>query len=849
MINDDRPFKEEFNDWQKEADFERMKTKTIIIIIAIILLIIILKIRIYYGTYILVVSLLNALKLLNPFSKNIDFLTCMRKHTSIIWNIISITLILTNPTNLLLNMSLKIENKLREIAVMSAYKLSRKYAYTRRKTHKIFLKNEKHNIDDYWKEKGLNMSVLNEESTNVIFETKEPLKQDSQVYQGVDMRDYYDVPKYILMKADAWGFSDLSDEMHAKSLHKRIAARKEEYKVKEIEEFNKNLIIASNSLQNIEIPDQKLLLKALATPGTAGQFAKRSVYEKLWKDQTAKDFIEVWESVIGKMLELVLVTNYIPENIIGYMLYRKREILPIDENGKVKITRLMNSPNLVARIADSVVFGEMNEAIILGRKTRRSNVGINIFTELKQILIYDENKVHIEWDISDFDGGQCAMQLAGNCMARVNYGIKNKKLINKIMYLIARYERHMNKEVKSTWGIIYRVLGQQASGDITTSDDNSEKSNAFCMMLLKAINNEIKKLNLKIKYENKTYDEYNQGPEITGIINHEVVHGDDGNLTMVKPPISGEKLKEIIFNVGKSIGWKVKPEDFAVNTALQDGKAKFLSHGVKLREIKYDDETILTFAVIVREKERLYNKWCKAAELDNKLTAITKSKLVSKYLSFTLTSLGHPEIIVASMYMLMQLRAPLIEMKGQYSWMGLSAKTINDITLDKIVTLQLPLKTNANPIGIKLYDDEYSMVQEVIIKMVNEFNELNEKQNNKRKYRKIEPEISDFIKNDFLMVNELVIIITMYYEILEKMSAISKPKESERWWEMIEQEERKVEGKEGKLGKLTYCQHIIKEKRNSETTTEYNVGLYCATCWEQRKEKFYEKIYVKITKG
>jgi hypothetical protein len=717
--------------------------------------------------------------------------------------------------------------------------LENKYALPRKKTEK-YLINKKHEIDEYWQEQGLSESKLNDESTNVRFKTSEPFNKDSQVYNGIDLSQWYEIPTFINKDICKWGFSDMTDAMHTKSLHKRIASRKIDYNSRAVRMFNKNLVDMTWNLNKTEITDDEFIYKALGTKGTAGQFSKTSKMEDRWKNKTDKEMFEVWRKLNSRIIDAVACTNNLPEKFVSYMLYRKREILPKDEDGEVKITRLMNSPNLMVRVPDSVVFGKMNEAIINKRNCRIANVGINIFEEMKLIITYDPTKYIIEWDISDFDGGQCAMQLVGNCKARLEYGIRTQQSINELVYLVKRYERHIHKVVRSTSGIEYEVIGQQASGDITTSDHNSEKSAAFVVMVIDKIN---EKLNHhKIFREGKRVNSVGRNIVRIGDEASATTHGDDGNLQIIKEIVEDNDfgLMDIIKNTAESIGWKIKAEEFKLHRSLQDGKNTFLSHGVTIRQLQINDHRI-KLGLITRETERLNNKWNYSAELDDYKTKENRMKLTGKMISFMIASLGNPEIMLASALMIMKLRSTHKTTIMQYSWMGVSSGTFENLNAESIIKLQLPVDFDeeVRQVKIKINRNEKNAIREVKKKMEEEIDWLWAIRNIKKP--KIKVDIID--ENDNLSVTNVIEIIKKYYVEMEKHSLISKLTSDERWWM---QESKTFERPKIIEGKIITCEHTNKDNFIKKSNCKYNIKVMCDECYENRREKKYDAIHVAI---
>jgi len=845
---DQRPLTREFEEWETVAQRNTIYTMITVVIVTVTSCVVG-----YYYDYKLITIICNlpAIKLLR--NKNVYILTGIYVRQPIIKTILTIISFLT-PISLIINVNEALKKKMISILQEEVKEMMISFNKSRKTLDNNWFKNKKHNISTYWANKGLDVKRLNKESTCVRFETLDPINERKQIPDGINFIDEVTTTRSIRHHVNEWGFSDMSDEMHTRSLHKRVASEKIEPSLKVEREFSEIVLRNTTSLDEVKLDNNQLIIKALSTSGTAGQYAKKSQIEEIWKNPTNQSMIDLWKDRVERNFLNTFLTNYIPEPIIGYMLYRKREILPYDENGDIKITRLMNSPNLITRVQDSVVHGKMNEAIVRARTRRIANVGINIFVELKMILVRDVSKIVIEWDISDFDGGQTAHQLAANCNARLEYGIRINQKIEELAYMIPRYKRHIIRIVRSTWGITYIVIGQQASGDNTTSDDNSEKSAAFVVLFLNKL---FKKLGWKVltekDFEKELKTNSNKGAFVTksGIIGewHASTHGDDAVIVMTDCVGDHVQMSELIEETGRSLGWKVKKEELVINKSLQDGRAKFLSHGVKPRTyIDSENKLRLTFATVVRDLPRLINKWAKNAEMTDDYTKENLAKLTSKYMSFLMTSLGQPLIMALSLYAMIKLRSYMIVQEGQYTWAGIKAQTVADILLTNMISMQVPIDWNGTVWRyIELIDDETDEVLRVLYDMEKHMNETLISTGSKERVYSLQSTIE---KNRFdyqLLLDKS----TKYMKIMDKISHITKPKESIVWWETVDQKEQNIKMKESEekaleKEKITSCGHV--EENNYKNKSQFRINIMCEECWEKRKERVYEQINIQLIK-
>lgn len=706
--------------------------------------------------------------------------------------------------------------------------------------NKRMKKSSDNEIDDYWKKFGLSQKEVNSRTSCIQFRASKPITEVINTDYCIDIRDHLPLTSIVHKLSEGWYRSDMSDEMHVKSIYKRLCPKKGKLNIARLKDQRDKLIDIYDNLKDVDKTFEEKIDNALSTKGSAGQFAKRSAYEGIWKDSSNALGVDIWRDITTKILQYVYLTNDIDSRIVQYMLYRKQEAINGDYRG-LKPTRLMNAPNLMCRIVDSVTFSEFNDAMINSREETPSSLGINIFIELKLIHIVNPDYVYITCDYADYDGSQHPAQGFAVAEARLRYMIKHKKPEYHKTYIIPKYRKHMYRTVYSTKGVEYDVIGQQASGDITTSDDNTIKTSAVMFMYIE----EFKKEKMIIIEENKglTLKEMIQKEKI-GL---DITSDDSGAAVKPSDKFNEEKVRDIYKRVTEQVGWFIKPESFSVNR-MGNEPLEYLSHGVKDRKfLSQDSQSTLELRCLVRPKGRLWGKWSIAAEVKNQMSTNNKAKLASKYLTMCMVSIGYPPVILASLMVLLMLRSRLTDHVGSYSWAGVKADTIKSIDLNSCIELQLGGKLTKRYDWIQINDDE---TDEFKI-LIEEIKDVVERIVKSDKRIKIDNSRSIVVmKDNWWNYRNTVEYVRSLYKSMDRHGLISTKSDQIKWWDIERDEVKDQVNKEPKRGKITTCGHINEEEKNeliSENKQKYDIRIMCKECYKVRKELRYEYINVCMT--
>lgn len=550
-------------------------------------------------------------------------------------------------------------------------------------------------ISKYWAEKGMESSRLH--NVELVFD--DPVKEHENILPGLTLYNHIDTPSYANALAETNGFADQSDTMHVKAIVKRIAGPKTQPDKKTIERFMVKMNNLYGNLETYIEPFQHYINKALTTRGSAGQFAKHADFGILWKNSEFEMETKAWEDMVSLLYASIYNGLPVPLSIETYMIYRKMEILPKDEEGNMKVTRLMQAPNLVIRVADSCTFTPYNEYFSIHRDQVIPNIGLRIERQLAIQIGMTDLMMHVESDFSDYDGSQSSGILRACKLPRMNTWTKSKvsheEKRTQLSYLNYKYNLLMTRPVNTTWGIHGKLFAQQASGDITTSDDNSTRSAVYLTMVEEAFIDEILRDGSWNEIRQLSCDENNTDkiPEASGIkicqmssemikqytndnkieIQSEIIDnvkktaGDDTHVKLGMT-IDTDKYKQNCYKMAKKLGFNlkevniIKPIDFG-------GKPVILGHSVEWI-YAYVNETQLMVPVIMRPDDRLYGKMLKNANIGDKMTTRAREITLAKSLSYIYMLWGMPEVVLINLAIAIQVSAKQPQVGGDlaYSW-------------------------------------------------------------------------------------------------------------------------------------------------------------------------------------
>jgi hypothetical protein len=702
---------------------------------------------------------------------------------------------------------------------------------------KQMMPHKNYEINDYWQQLGLTQHQLQSKTKCIRLGADEPLHKNIIRDYCIDIREILNPDSIIVRKSVDWMRSDISDKMHVKSIYKRLCPKKGKINIKNIKRMDEITSELTPLLGNETKKYEDKIISALSTSGTAGQFAKGSSYEEIWKNAQNMEATDIWNDLSKDILNSVYLNNKMEEDLVQYMLYRKKEAVN-SSNGVPKETRVMNAPNLVSRIVDSITFSEYNDALIKAREIVPSSLGMNIFLEMKLIHIRDKRKVYITCDFADYDGSQHPAQGYIAAKSRIMYNIQHNKDEKMTSYILPKYKEHMIRRVKSTSGIYYDVIGQQASGDITTSDDNTLKTTAVMVMILIEL---VKQEQIVVK--NK--DNFDLIYEIEeGTLGIDITSDDSGLVVIPSDKFDEIIVSKIYKQVVESVGWYIKQESFSINI-MGDNTLDYLSHGVSDRFFATNEmKTMMEFRVLKRPEGKQWGKFCISPEIDNILNTENKSKLMSKYMTLTMVSLGSPLMMLMSLKMMLIFRSTATDHKGSYSWAGIKAETIDALELNRCIQLQLgsdctdrfdwiEIQDNEKidfEIGIKEFEEQLVKVDRLDMRIQLDTNRMKVIYNGK-----------------FWNYRSTLKIVQSVFNKLDKHGLISAKKDDDKWWNNKENKDGEYKpGKTNIIGGITKCDHLSNNVVDKfSCKNKYGLRILCSQCYEIRTEKRYECVNIK----
>lgn len=513
-------------------------------------------------------------------------------------------------------------------------------------------------ISQQWKSLGLNVT---RNACCRIKTIAEPETKEKNSGRKLSLNDLLINKKILKGIENQWNAADQTDAMHVESIYKVYMRGKNEVDLQQLNKFQE-ILVAYHENFKVIVPDlSETTRKAISTEGTAGEFGKHILMEQQIKDKMNLEFLEAWENVV-KIATMAVPKIRRNNEITEYRNYKKVEIIGnIEGSSDQMITRLLSAPNLVLRVTDSYHFHYLNEAIVEERFSKIGQVGINVFEELKWITRPWATKYHyFGMDFSNFDGTQHPQMMVACLIARlcqlINQGCLTQETLN---YLIRRYCLHIKKKIKSE-KIEVQVIGQQASGDITTSDDNTMRSTTFAIMVM--IELEAKNILIGRNNQIRSIDAFCQGDDTLLRITNKHMEQEIKDTT-------GDKVVEACKRIAKSIGWEVK---FVEHYQPGRGRVNFLGYNVEMVKIrvKWVDCIInMRVPLINRDEERMIGKLLSTSKIttiterDGKLNITQEIARVfnGKMLTAWFTFFHRPEIVLIAATVLIAVRSMAVE--------------------------------------------------------------------------------------------------------------------------------------------------------------------------------------------
>jgi hypothetical protein len=688
-------------------------------------------------------------------------------------------------------------------------------------------------ISEYWLKKGM---VAIDDSA-VFIQAETPIgEKDHKNIEINDLRELEGIELLTKNRHIEYYAARQDNEMFCFSIKKRFMSKKNDIDKRTLSKFQLSCDKLFSNLALSKISQKEAIKKAISTSGSAGEFAKYTILESLWKSSEIPSVANTWGLIMSSLINHATITGNIEQEICEYMIYTKVELLPLDEDGKIKITRLLNAPNLAVRFPDNIAFYPMNESISLSRKDGIPQVGINIFRELPACVNFMKKLIAILADFSDFDGSQHPMLLTTPLRSRL-IALSNesgKTMVQKVreaMYMIARYKSHTERVSTSSRSVVLRFDGQQASGDITTSDDNSMRSAAYLNMVIEETGN------------------------ADCLARKEIGCGCSGDDTWVLMDESSNQETSMVMKmeeVSNNLGWKLKYVDIEKRNA----KIEILGHRVKEITFLTSFKTLVKIPIVSRSKVRSWSKWCKNAEMTAGLNNNKRSKLTSKMLSYALGQFYDVEMYLMCVLCLIKLNSRSDRnIKLPYLWSkSMGIINLRSLSLEGVIKIHRGIELSEKLIGRIIYKKNLSAIEKIMFET--------------KKYLKINLSdmLIEFEGNIYLNTDIMLNHVKLYMESQDKRGYLTGKKQFTKWWEANESTDKDDTKKQETTvktqknlseeyseednrvaDKCEYC-HKKLMKINIEVSKFYNTVIVCQKCSASNKLKPGEKIVpVEIT--
>lgn len=611
---------------------------------------------------------------------------------------------------------------------------------------------------DYWLDKGLDETTM----SRTLLTYEEPSRERLADSKKFNLETMLTLPGYMKDKSSKFGFADQSDEMHVKALHKRLSgANAQHVKSSDLENFAQIAMFLYGDINtHYDMTIEDAVYRALRTSGSAGQFAKRTFFESEWKNAENRDVVEEWIRMVPLIMSAIANKIELPEQYLQYMIYRKEEVLPKDENGEMKVTRVMQAPNLLLRVADVYAFGDMNDEMSNIRFKSSGQIGIDLQVELPQILNPLARWEYAETDFSNFDGSQHPYQMEACKAARLmnldrKADPKTKKDIDLTgRYIAERYNIHIRRQVNSSWGIKGVIIGQQASGDITTSDDNTMRSSVYCAKVEMEVDKVAMLRGVKAIYC------YNSGDDV--IIKYDPAY------------VSFDVLRQVMQYVAHTFGWTMPEVIRSAYHISELPKPTFLGHNVTTVELIVG-KAIYMVKAICRNEDRLYGKMIYNANQPDVLSMENRSIQTAKSLSYMSMLWSMPTIVYFNaMVLITSLRGPSETADISYSWQKASKLIKADLIDSVLRSIEDSLPTDRDIIiAAQVDNNEWIEVWTTLIENLRSYKPTNKDQEtimtiSEKQVKLIEKHIKLFEESVMHVAEECKV----YYSTLKLQMAI-----------------------------------------------------------------------------
>jgi len=572
-----------------------------------------------------------------------------------------------------------------------------------------YLRGTRNNIQGVWKQ--LKLDEVIEASRNMRITTtrrdqhRRPTSQ--KPYKTIEYGHEFNL-NYIgpaLLKAG------MDDDEFIRMVEKRLADR---IKPVDFDLIERNQYkVATRIIRHMPIVTNDWSMRdyisyALKSKGSAGRWGKHKMLEGILKDDKSKEVLMMWEQFIKERLSKAIEQQiiYVP-GIIGYEIYKKNELLGCDvkedypepftnnaakEVASMKVTRMIQAPHLPVRVMDAFYHVDWNDSYAQYREQTYGKVGVRYLQDISRFMDPMTFGISGESDFKDYDCSNSPQKIRWCAAVRLQCKRNDTKTtlneyIKYYRYLKWKAEVHLKRTMQTTWNVRVNMVGGLASGDITTSDDGTLRTEVYIEACKEAITRDttdrvkvidggangddtiLKMVLGHTTSDEMTYDNYLRELSVASGT-RDILAIENVRCKYLAQRITevGANLTEIIGDVSNSMGLYLKILD-----VVPSYNSTFLTckPGIAILKLT-NSKSMVRICVPYRQFDRHYKKMCVSesigldAELDE-----DKSKTVGKLISYMCLSAFMP---VAWIMCLVQLRkivesSNAIEIMGDMPWL------------------------------------------------------------------------------------------------------------------------------------------------------------------------------------
>jgi hypothetical protein len=240
------------------------------------------------------------------------------------------------------------------------------------------------------------------------------------------------------------------------------------------------------SQKGMHLKFQRDMHGALQKKGSLGRFLKWTQVQAIAKDASIEFVYNMWMQVREIIMSMADKRCKPLKGWTTYEMYFKNELLPPTSEGGEKITRLVQAPQYPLRFTDYYYIGSTNEMYASLKEKGTGRIGYRYYLDIPLCFGSVEEIEELQFfmsDFTDFDGSQSPLHFDLTRVIRMELTrllYRRYDVFEVLNYIHWKYLLHVYRTNQSSWGCLLKIVGGLASGDVTTSDDNTIRA-AFAM--------------------------------------------------------------------------------------------------------------------------------------------------------------------------------------------------------------------------------------------------------------------------------------------------------------------------------------------------------------------------------